>query len=521
MATTTPNDTYNIGIRKTLNDLGISNERIGYKNGYVTVDGSNVIKPSYSSNGTAYTDQSGLNTLKNYVNKINPVGAAGTIIRNTASSVSPATSNTQTQQSQSYYGYSNPIDTQVNSALQDYINALRNPVSVSREQAYASPEYAAQQAQAQQQAQQAIRTAQEAAGASGFGRSTVLTDRAQGIQNSANQYLETQVLPQIISQLQAREDQRTQNLASILNALTGQQSLYDTRYNTANQLAFDRASLTGTYVDPRVEELYNQILDQKNRYANATTPEERAAANTEANRLRSLLNALGVNADSMIGANVTYDQALNNRSKIGQQTLAAREQDFNQRMQEANQRLNETQLMAELTGKLPDGTPTTAEQQRQLQNLWTVADATGTIPDALADMYKLPRGMQTQAAKQFALRYALDQQAQAANIANQEAQTALDYQRFLAGSGSGSSYNGLTANQALSALRSQYSVPIFDDENNQIGTKITTDPTQRRQMINQILMMGLPDNVTDQVAAALGITNQEWKAVTGVDLGNP
>jgi predicted component of type VI protein secretion system len=73
-------------------------------------------------------------------------------------------------------------------------------------------------------------------------------------------------------------------------------------------------------------------------------------------------------------------------------------------MQEANQRLNETQLMAELTGKLPDGTPTTAEQQRQLQNLWTVADATGTIPDALADMYKLPRGMQTQAAKEFARR---------------------------------------------------------------------------------------------------------------------
>ncbi|MDG0791912.1 hypothetical protein OMP38_14425 [Cohnella ginsengisoli] len=67
-----------------------------------------------------------------------------------------------------------------------------------------------------------------------------------------------------------------------------------------------------------------------------------------------------------------------------------------------NQQFNQGITMAGLTGYLPDGTKTSDQQQRDLQNLWTVAQQTGTIPDSLASMYGLPKGTKTQDAYQFA-----------------------------------------------------------------------------------------------------------------------
>lgn len=94
----------------------------------------------------------------------------------------------------------------------------------------------------------------------------------------------------------------------------------------------------------------------------------------------------------------------------GQPTMALQNQQFNQGvtleqlgMQQQAQDLQSIQVMAALTGKLPDGTPTTAEQQRQLENLWSIADQTGRIPDALADLYGIQRGTSTLQAKQVAI----------------------------------------------------------------------------------------------------------------------
>lgn len=80
-------------------------------------------------------------------------------------------------------------------------------------------------------------------------------------------------------------------------------------------------------------------------------------------------------------------------------------------MNKQESQFNQGITITQLTGVMPDGkTKTTAEQQRQLTNLWTAAEQTGTIPDELADMYGIARGTQTIAAKQFAQQLAVSQQ---------------------------------------------------------------------------------------------------------------
>lgn len=98
----------------------------------------------------------------------------------------------------------------------------------------------------------------------------------------------------------------------------------------------------------------------------------------------------------------------------GQKTSAQADSDRKYALEKANSDLNKTQIYAQLTGYMPDGKRTTAQQQQELQNLWTVADRTGTIPDKLADLYGLEHGTQTQDAYQFAQNLQLnrDQMAQ-------------------------------------------------------------------------------------------------------------
>ena len=203
----------------------------------------------------------------------------------------------------------NPFDQQVNTALQQYMQALQNPRTFTAQDAIGTPQYQAAQAQLQQQAQQATRQAQESLGGAGLGRSSVLTDRTQRIQNQANEYLQTQVLPQIIQQLQQQEMQRTQNLAAMLDALTRQQGLYDQRQNIAFEQAMQEAGLTGTYVPQAARPILDELLALK---AEAERPglseAQYAAYRAEGDRLRNILRSLGVDP-SFIGSDVTSTQA--------------------------------------------------------------------------------------------------------------------------------------------------------------------------------------------------------------------
>lgn len=234
-------------VRDTLiNKYGVANERIGWnpKTGYVTIDGRDIFKPSVNREGTTFSDPSEFNSAQGLINQANQ-----------AYNLQQRVLNPQQN--------ANPFDQRFNDLLEQLSGRLTNPQQIDRRDVYRSPQFAAQQAQAQQQAQQATRMAQEALGDSGFAQSTRLSDRAQRIQNEANQFLETQVVPQIIQQMQAEQDRQTAALMDLLGVIGQQQGLYDTRANTQ----FDRAAsvldfLTGR--QDRAEDLAR--LDEQTAY---------------------------------------------------------------------------------------------------------------------------------------------------------------------------------------------------------------------------------------------------------------
>lgn len=51
------------GIRQTLTDRGIDPNRIGWSNGYVTIDGQNAFRPQYNVNGTTYAGEIDMNDI--------------------------------------------------------------------------------------------------------------------------------------------------------------------------------------------------------------------------------------------------------------------------------------------------------------------------------------------------------------------------------------------------------------------------------------------------------------------------
>jgi hypothetical protein len=403
------------GIRKGLVDRGVSDADIGFNksNGWVTIGDKDFIKAPKNYNGTTYTTEQDFNSAWNTHQKsnqqpdpnrfnamhMNPSGVTGRIT---------AASN-PTPQAQAIPGYTpfntnNPYDPKFDSLLSSLLNQANNPTPVDVNAIYASPQWAAYQQNAEKSAQQGIRAAQESMGASGFGRSTGLGERAQGIQNDATSYLNTQVLPQLMSQAQADKQQQLQNQMAVLGQLGNQQGVFDTRFNNANNLAIDQGQLTGKYLSPEARSTIDQIIGLGEAWKTGT-PEQRAQFSAEANRLRGQLQALGVDP-SQFGANLTTEQR---RANVGQAGVAT---------------LDATNIMAQLTGKLPNGQKTSAQQQLELTNLWKVAEQTGKIPDALATLYGLPKGTQTQAAKEFALGYQLDERQTAASELN--AQTSAD-----------------------------------------------------------------------------------------------
>ncbi len=235
-------DLYTMGIRKALNERNISNERIGFDvpTQYVTIDGQKAIKAYKNQNDTAYTSPTQFGADYGAYDAASKQKTAETNFLNPEP-------------------YVNPIDQRVQDVLAQITQRTTNPVSVDP---YGTPQFTAAQAQVQQGADQGIRSAQESLGGSGLARSSIVTDRAQRIQNDANQYLQTQLVPQIQQQLQAEEERKTQGLMSLLTALSGQQGLYDTR----NENSLNRSGDILDYFTNRSDKAqeYATNLDETN-----------------------------------------------------------------------------------------------------------------------------------------------------------------------------------------------------------------------------------------------------------------
>jgi hypothetical protein len=256
MATTPIEGQY--GVRSELNARGIDDSRIGYnKNtGFVTIDGQNFIQPENNIKGTTYADPTAFDQ------NFNLWGAN--------SKMNTAAQNVEQAMTQPAV---NPYDQQVSDAMSQYYDKMTNPTPYD---VYSSPEYAAYQAQADRQSQRSIRTAQESMGAANFGRSTNLADRAQDIQNDANEYMQLQVTPQLQAANAQKQQQELANFGSYMEMLTGQQGMFDTRTQNGlqNSMAYlnylsgqrnqfsDEAYRTGR--DQVVDDQWKQSFDTGN-----------------------------------------------------------------------------------------------------------------------------------------------------------------------------------------------------------------------------------------------------------------
>lgn len=250
-------------VRKILNQQGIDNSRIGWNNGMVQIDNKDFYKPAKVLAGTSYGDPTAVNQALQTFNRnnmyqggifqpassdpwqkrlvqyasdpnagyaeldrIGKVINAKTAVGDTAGVTDARDWLGKVNASIGVTGQANPYDRQVSTILTDLQSRINNPTPYDP---YSSPEYAAAKAEQERRAGYATRQTQEALGESGFARSTNLTDRVQRIQNDANEYLATQIAPQLISANEAKRQQGLSNLMSLVSAIQGQQKTYDTR----------------------------------------------------------------------------------------------------------------------------------------------------------------------------------------------------------------------------------------------------------------------------------------------------
>src|SRR5690606_20903124 len=189
-------------------------------------------------------------------------------------------------------------------------------------------------------------------------------------------------------------------------------------------------------------------------------------------------------------------------ARVGQRTLAGQQldyaqqsdlRDFNESVRQYDQNFASQQeryavqdqqwqqqfgvTLAQITGYMPDGTPTSDQQQRDLANLWTVADQTGAIPPQLASIYGLQPNTPTRAAKQFAAPLAIQQQnANSSSLSAQasmmNAQTNRSQESRIASTprSSGSSGSG-SSNTSVSAKESYNNYSLLLDDMQQVGSK--------------------------------------------------
>lgn len=395
---------YDVSVRKALNNKGIDNSRIGYNNGYTTIDGQNFLKADKLYNGTGFTNQTNFNTAFNSysaASKPSITAVAGTV-RPTVTAPRTSTTNAATTggtgftapkapltpatapmpgsvqirpaleasginpnaigynnatrsvtvngqpfttPSQSINGTTYATPSQYQGALNnqrvgDFQNQLANYKQAENpytgqlndtiaylmdfaknqqvNDPYSTPEYAAYAAQSGRRAQQGVRAAQESFGGAGFGRSTALGERAQGIQNGETEYLETQVIPTILAAERERYQQQYGNVANLLNPLAGQQqfqaadeqnrlaNIYNSLsyFTNENQRAQDNsradASITGNYQTPEQAELYNTLLGLKQQAeAKGITKDQRSVLSAQADQVRSRLQSLGVDISAL------------------------------------------------------------------------------------------------------------------------------------------------------------------------------------------------------------------------------
>lgn len=364
-----------LSVRQLMRNAGYDNSKIGYdaSTGWVTYDNKPFMKPSKVYNGTSFTDQASFDKAHQaFSSRYNPSPITTMPISSTYQST-PSIPMSLTNQQQNLPDYRKLI-----SDLYSRLNTTSNF------DPYSTPQYKAYQEQAQRAAQEGVRAAQEALGASGFARSTNLSDRAQRIQNQANEYLNTQVVPQLIAQEEARRQQQLQNLSSLIGTLMDVDREQFNRGVTTAQL-YGRGTLPS-----EAQNLVNQALYNKQAWWSASPEERKRLADENQQIYRILSTQYGIDP-TLINEKVDYQTALRNAANLAPQTLQARQ--FEESVRQADRDFAYRQLRDQIADK---------QWQKQFD----------------------------EDTRRFGLEYALNRQIQLGNLSARQAELALSRQRL-------------------------------------------------------------------------------------------
>lgn len=197
MATTSKN---NFGVRQALNNKGVNNSRIGYSNGYVTVDGKNFLKPGSVANGSSMSTQQNFNNAWEGMTPTKPVSvptvdkaspmvqAANNVRNNTTSTFAPPT----------------PRLEQTLNSLSGLANTQAKPLPEYRYDAKSDPAYQAALAEARANLATEQRNTNARLRATGQGHSSYSETVANQLANRAMESIANTTLPQLMQQDYAR-----------------------------------------------------------------------------------------------------------------------------------------------------------------------------------------------------------------------------------------------------------------------------------------------------------------------------
>lgn len=521
----TPNG-YGSNIRQSLVNKGVNNNDIGFNknSGFVTVKGQDFMQPSKVVNGTSFDTQAGFNKAWNSFSP--SISTAVTKAANNfkTGNTTPGSNNPKITQTATNMAKTFSVPTPPQSRLEKTLGNLSNAVNTQFE-------YNPDNDQAfQAYMQQAMRNLENTQAntnarlrATGQGKSSFSETLANQLGNQAAMDIKDTMIQQYLPMAYQQYQDRIGNLGN----------LYNTEYQQDVTRPLSIAQQTGTYQDPELMNLYNTVLQAKQSYSAAQTPEERKAANQAAEMARQQIQMLGGNPN-LVGANITYDQAAGNRGNFGIRTLAGQAQDLAGKQANMDAALAVGNASGRLVAPQSDWTglyrqasnPETplnmagqAQQFNQTQALEQFAYQQAR--DAISDQQW--KAVFDRDVQQFGLNYALQSLAEQNQQAYREAQIGLsqddsarawaqlDYE--MANPKSTGSSGGLTANQVLQSMQNLYTDPVYttDEFGNQTktGNKITKDAAKREQMFLNVVDSGLSDTETNQILNSLGMTKSE------------
>ncbi|MFD1990104.1 lytic transglycosylase domain-containing protein [Paenibacillus nicotianae] len=395
--------TYNTSVRSSLNKQGINNSRIGYKNGYVTVDGKNFLQAGTVNNGAAYaTSDAFSKALKNLapVNKtsvaqpaVSAVPKPVTVPAQTGKVTSTATGTTTPNAPAPY----TPPASQTQQTLQQIAAQLakQQQTSFKAPEAFkydpqSDPAYQSQLALAQKNIQRQQYDTNAVLRAGGQGKSSYSETVANQIGTDALSTLANTIVPQLMSQAYsqyndtANRDLQIQqaNYGVGQDALGQLSNLYGLQDKEYFQNPIAEANVTGNYLPTEAKTAINQLLALKQQAeVKGVTKEDKTNLSKQADQIRSYLTGLGVNTSSL-GADSGYTKALNGgagiRTVAGQQLDQSAEQIA---LQKRQTNFDMAKAVSDMTGKVikpqddinglfrqaaAAGTPLTAAQQATL-----------------------------------------------------------------------------------------------------------------------------------------------------------